>query len=1491
MTFVSYAQNFEDVLLWRALRDIGKGFYIDVGAAHPDVDSVTRAFYDRGWSGINVEPVPSFARRLRAARARDLTLELALGETDGRTELLVVEGTGLSTTSRDAGEGYERAGYDVSAVEVPVATLASVCREHAPGAIHFLKIDVEGGERAVLAGADLGAFRPWIVLVEATAPLSSAETHAEWEEILLAADYRFVWFDGLNRFYVAAERADALAPHFRAPPNVFDDFLRAADTEWARRITEAEGRAAALAEQLARAELGRRVAREQADRAALLLAREAARAADMKARFEAADSRGLLAMAERQADSIRELVEQNRRLGEQANAANAWLASIQASTSWRLTAPLRRAALIAKRERGIPAPAEPPAIEQALEKRAEPGTPAQPRPEARATRTVHQFHSGAAPQDAITNAMLLMRRVLRELGYRSEIFVEHRDPALADEMHLLADIPPHGGYVLIVRHSMGHDQLDRILSLTCRKILLYHNITPPELLEHSPHQQEYARLGREQLARLKPHVASALADSEYNALELRRLGFDPVQACPMLVNVAALGRHVRAARDAGAPFTVLFVGRITELKNQLGLIESFALFRTAFGRPARLVLVGKFREGEAYLERLFAAIRRLGLDGEVLITGHIGDAERDAWYDAADLYLSLSRHEGFGVPLLEAMARGVPVLAWPAGAVGETLGDGAELLTDTVPSAAADRMLSLARDPDRRARLAEAGARSLQRFALDRHKPRLVEALLRAGAAPLPDPDARRALSASMRFAVTGHVRGTYSLAAINRALASAIEAELPGTVRLLPVEGEPVVDLTGVPDEQRPLAVTLAGRPAPATGPEIVISQHYPVYEPPNPGDLPLALFFWEESVVPAATVDRLNASFRGVLAPSRFVAKVLVDSGVVRPVRVLGQAPPLGPFRELARERAAPDGGVTTFLHVSSCFPRKGVDALLAAYARAFRRGDPVRLVIKGFPNPHNDVAEQIAALRARDPDVAEIRFINEDLREAALLGLYRDASAVVLPTRGEGYNLPGAEALAACVPLIVTAYGGHRDFCGPDEARLVDYTFAGSKSHLASAGSVAVDPDIADLAAALAEHVARPDQARTRAERGAARILAETDPAALVRRLADIALDLLLAPPPVRLRIAWISTWDVRCGVSEYSRHLLDHLPSDGLAGTVVLADTRSAEREGGADVRVRPVWRIGDPAGIGALASALTREDPHAVVLQHQPGLIRWELLARLLDGEIRAGRIVVTVLHNTRDLLLADEAHRLAALAALGRIARVVVHTVADLNLMKRLGLTANVTMLPHGTEAPLPPCPARPLERSDGVLIGSYGFLLPGKGLPQLIEALALLRRRWPAARLRLVNARYDAPDSDDELAACRDAAAAAGIEDAVEFITDFLPHERSMELLRECDVVVLPYQASLEASSAAVRTALTAGVAVAVTPLPLFEEAEDAVFRLPGMEPDAIAAGLETLLADPVARDAVVRAAQAWTGEREWSGIGRRFAGMLRGLVAERTD
>ncbi len=260
--FVSYAQNLEDVMLWRALRDEAPagGRYIDVGAADPTALSVTRAFYDRGWRGVNVEPLPDAAAALRRARPGDVVVEAALAAAPGTRPFYRVvhqAQTGLSTFDLDVARRHERAGARIEQIEVPVTTLAALCREHAAGPVQFLKIDVEGAEAEVLAGADFTACRPWIVVVEVTEPLDSGAADLPWEAGLLASGYRAVWFDGLNRFYLADERA-ALARHFRVPPNVFDhytvfdaplqDYLAATEALAATRLQAIERLEAELAE-------------------------------------------------------------------------------------------------------------------------------------------------------------------------------------------------------------------------------------------------------------------------------------------------------------------------------------------------------------------------------------------------------------------------------------------------------------------------------------------------------------------------------------------------------------------------------------------------------------------------------------------------------------------------------------------------------------------------------------------------------------------------------------------------------------------------------------------------------------------------------------------------------------------------------------------------------------------------------------------------------------------------------------------------------------------------------------------------------------------------------------------------------------------------------------------------------------------------------------------------------------------------------------------
>ncbi|GLQ93019.1 FkbM family methyltransferase [Dyella acidisoli] len=232
MSMISYAQNYEDVMLVRALADIGEGFYIDVGAQHPINGSVTKAFQSRGWHGVNIEPVERWFRLICDDRPQDINLNTAISDEPGYIELYDVEDTGLSTVSQDYARRYAKEGWSVVKKRLKAHTLNAVFRTYGPKDVHFLKVDVEGAEAAVLRSLDLNRFRPWIILVEATKPNSPEPTFGEWEHLLLDANYIFAYDDGLNRFYVALEHEDRIT-YFSRPPNFFDDFVSYSES-WTR---------------------------------------------------------------------------------------------------------------------------------------------------------------------------------------------------------------------------------------------------------------------------------------------------------------------------------------------------------------------------------------------------------------------------------------------------------------------------------------------------------------------------------------------------------------------------------------------------------------------------------------------------------------------------------------------------------------------------------------------------------------------------------------------------------------------------------------------------------------------------------------------------------------------------------------------------------------------------------------------------------------------------------------------------------------------------------------------------------------------------------------------------------------------------------------------------------------------------------------------------------------------------------------------------------
>jgi glycosyltransferase involved in cell wall biosynthesis len=347
---------------------------------------------------------------------------------------------------------------------------------------------------------------------------------------------------------------------------------------------------------------------------------------------------------------------------------------------------------------------------------------------------VQQLLSGAGPFDAITNQALAWQRILAATGREGDVYAASFDPRLDGAVRPAESLAGRvrDDDLLVIHYSAHASALDEAAALPNRKLLVYHNITPARYLwDHEPYVAMLCALGREGLRRLAGRVDGAIAPSEFSAHDLRDAGFPDVRVAPAIYQFDR--ERLRPGAGDETPYagdgrrTIVFVGRLSHNKRQDRLVKALALHQRHCDPEARLVLPGSPGSG-TYGEYL----ARLALDAgarDVVLPGALPQPALNALYARADVFCCLSEHEGFCIPLLEALHFGLPVVAARAAAVPEVLGDAGVLLDDPDLPTVSEAIELCASSASLREELRTRGERRLEEFTPERTEAAVREAI------------------------------------------------------------------------------------------------------------------------------------------------------------------------------------------------------------------------------------------------------------------------------------------------------------------------------------------------------------------------------------------------------------------------------------------------------------------------------------------------------------------------------------------------------------------------------------------------------------------------------------------------------------------------------------------------------------------------------------------------------------------------------------------
>jgi len=983
---------------------------------------------------------------------------------------------------------------------------------------------------------------------------------------------------------------------------------------------------------------------------------------------------------------------------------------------------------------------------------------------------------------------------------------------------------------------------------------------------------------------------------------------------------------------------ILYTGAGEPRKNIRNLIEAYSLLSPSLITKHKLVLAGNFISAE--LKNIDLWIQSFGLPYEyIILLGFVSQEDLVRLYQNCYLFVLPSFHEGFGLPILEAMSCGAPVISSNITSMPEVVGNPDYLFNPYDVKSIFKLINRSLTDPDfyianklnsveqsnnfswdltanntrKSIELIYHSSQSniLKNITKQNHYEQLLFFIKNKKKTLLNSSDIKlicacidlnqletkpfskqRKIDNNQIWNVEGPFDSNYSLSILNRNFVSGL-IENDFNVRLYSTEGPGDYDPNLESLSFYPEILDIYNKSKSIDKTNYITSRN--LY-PPRVEDMEsdfnlLHAYGWEETLFPQDWVCDFNTFLDGITVMSNQVKKILLDSGVQIPIKVCGLG--VDHLKKISiNKNYRINTNKFTFLHVSSCFPRKGISVLLEAYGKSFSKNDDVLLIIKTFKNQHNNLDLDLTHLQNVFPSYPEVKIIYQDISNSDMLALYSQSNCLLAPSFGEGFGLPIAEAMYMGIPVITTNWGGQKDFCNNENSWLIDYDFKPARTHFNQQYSLWAEVNVDKLASQLIhfynlsphEIKKRTDKAKTSITKFTWSKVAKSN----IEFIQDLSNNQIVED----VRIGFITTYNSRCGIADYSRKLVQNI-----FDYVHIFAPKGEHNISSDDNIVTRCWNISSD-NYEHLYGEIIEKKINAIIIQFNFGLFDiksfYDLCCRFVSKKIKVYLVLHSIktpeFYDSKDLNVLKKIYSFAE--------RLFVHTIHDINSLKNQGFVDNVTLLPHVASEIVPVDQysknikniKEKIKTKKAITLSSNGFCLPNKGFSNLIESFSSLIDQGYNLNLNLYTPNHFSDHQGIYFAELQSLIYKLNLSDHITINNDYLDEINLHQKLCEADILIYPYQETRESSSASVRNGIVTGKPILVTPNNIFRDVDPCVLKLDGFSNINIVEGIIKMInninsksSDEIQNQSLV--IHNWSLDHCSSHLAKRLTGIIKGI------